>query len=98
MKSSGWLLVVALACLLLWNGAAGQGRADDDSVAAERKARQERLMEISCRQEREQPQGWLDSTHSYLSKRLCEPAAWFDGFFGDTRTDRKSTRLNSSHV
>jgi len=86
MKSGGWLLVVALACVLPWSGAAGQGRADDDQVAAERKARQQRLMEISCRQDREQPQGWLDSTHSYLSQRLCEPAAWFDGFFGDKRT------------
>src|SRR5690625_7953247 len=86
MKSGGWLLVVALACVLPWSGAAGQGKADDDQVAGERKARQQRLMEICCRQERQQPQGWLDSTHSYLRQRLCEPAARIYGYFGDRRT------------
>lgn len=51
-----------------------------------RQARQQRLMEMSCRDEQGRPEGWLDFTHSYLSQRLCEPAAWFDGFFGDPRT------------
>lgn len=54
--------------------------------AAERKAVQQRLMEISCRDAAGRPEGWLDLTHSWVSQRLCEPAAWFDGFFGDPRT------------
>lgn len=29
---------------------------------------------------------WLDRSYSYLNERLCAPAAWFDGFFGDPRT------------
>ena len=29
---------------------------------------------------------WLDRSHSYLNARLCAPAVWFDGFFGDPRT------------
>ena len=29
---------------------------------------------------------WLDRSHSYLNERLCAPAVWFDGFFGDPRT------------
>jgi hypothetical protein len=44
-----------------------------------------KLMEISCRDARDLPDSWLDRTHSYLNQRLCEPAAWFDGFFGDER-------------
>jgi hypothetical protein len=44
-----------------------------------------RLMEISCRDPEARPGSWLDRTHSYLTQRLCEPAAWFDGFFGDER-------------
>ncbi|RFF28460.1 MULTISPECIES: hypothetical protein [unclassified Wenzhouxiangella] len=57
-----------------------------DEQRAERQARQQRLMEMSCRDEEGRPEGWLDLTHSYLNQRLCEPAAWFDGFFGDPRT------------
>jgi hypothetical protein len=44
----------------------------------------ERLIEMSCFDPR-QSDSWMDRTHSYLSQRLCEPAAWFDGFFGDPR-------------
>jgi hypothetical protein len=54
-------------------------------VAADSDAVQERLIEISCRDEENRPASWLDRTHSYLTERLCEPAAWFDGFFGDDR-------------
>lgn len=64
--------------------------APDSSVADNEKSSrelvQQRLMEVSCRDEEGRPEGWLDLTHSYLSQRLCEPAAWFDGFFGDPRT------------
>ncbi|WP_376693181.1 hypothetical protein [Wenzhouxiangella sp. EGI_FJ10409] len=59
---------------------------DAEQKKAERKATQQRLMDVSCRDEDGRPEGWLDFTHSYLSRRLCEPAAWFDGFFGDPRT------------
>lgn len=52
----------------------------------ERKERQQRLKEVSCRDDQGRPESWLDRTHSYFNQRLCEPAAWFDGFFGDPRT------------
>lgn len=26
---------------------------------------------------------WLDQTHDYVAKKLCEPAVWFDSFFGE---------------
>lgn len=51
----------------------------------ERKRQQKELQEISCRDEEDRPESWLDRSHSYLGQRLCEPAAWFDGFFGDDR-------------
>lgn len=41
---------------------------------------------LVCRDEEGRPESWLDRSHSYLSRRLCEPAAWFDGFFGDPRS------------
>jgi hypothetical protein len=44
----------------------------------------------SCRDERDRPAAWLDRAHSYVSERLCEPAAWFDGFFGDARADEET--------
>ncbi|MDZ7790187.1 MAG: hypothetical protein U5L08_06805 [Xanthomonadales bacterium] len=58
----------------------------DAEHSAERQARQQRLMAMSCRDDQGRPGSWLDLTHSYLNQRLCEPAAWFDGFFGDPRT------------
>lgn len=39
-----------------------------------------------CQDELGRPDSWLDRSHSYLTQRLCEPAAWFDGFFGDPRS------------
>jgi hypothetical protein len=29
---------------------------------------------------------WLDQTHVFVDKKLCEPAVWFDSFFGQDRT------------
>lgn len=89
-----------LAAALAWAAgvpAADEPPADEPMVAeaeefakqAERHARrlrQRQLMELSCRDEQGRPESWLDRTHSYLSERLCEPAAWFDGFFGDPRS------------
>jgi len=43
------------------------------------------VIEMSCRDDQDRPESWLDRTHSYLSRKLCEPAAWFDGFFGTDR-------------
>jgi hypothetical protein len=57
----------------------------DEAEIAERQAARERLIEESCRDERDRPASWMDRTHSYLNQLLCEPAAWFDGFFGDPR-------------
>jgi len=28
---------------------------------------------------------WLDQTHKFVEKNLCEPAVWFDNFFGEDR-------------
>lgn len=85
-----------LACLGLVLAAVG-AVADEPAVidivgvmperdTEERQADQEQLMERYCRDESERPESWLDRSHSYISERLCEPAAWFDGFFGDARS------------
>jgi hypothetical protein len=29
---------------------------------------------------------WLDQTHDFVDRHLCEPAVWFDSFFGQDRT------------
>src|SRR5690554_1557537 len=63
---------------------------EEDRERAEHQARQQQLMEVSCRDDLSRPASWLDLTHSYLNQRLCEPAAWFDGFFGDPRTLEES--------
>jgi hypothetical protein len=62
---------------------------EHDDAALEKieiQAARERLIEHSCQHDGiDRPDSWMDRTHSYLSQRLCEPAAWFDGFFGDPR-------------
>ncbi|MCC5871739.1 MAG: hypothetical protein JJU22_05025 [Gammaproteobacteria bacterium] len=75
-----WLAATATA-----NGRSGGGDIPDRDTER-RQADQEALMELYCRDDAERPESWLDRSHSYISERLCEPAAWFDGFFGDARS------------
>jgi len=76
---------------LWWALAAGSANAGEALVEepvdapSEGEVTRTRLMEISCRDEEDHPASWLDRYHSYLTQRLCQPAAWFDGFFGDDR-------------
>lgn len=41
---------------------------------------------------------WLDRTHAYLNRQLCQPAVWFDGFFGEERTDEEGYPGTSARV
>jgi len=79
-------LFATLAAMMMPTALAAEDQASGEEKEAERKTRQQRLMEVSCRDEQGRPQSWLDLSHSYISQRLCEPAAWFDGFFGEPRT------------
>ena len=72
--------------MLLPLAAAAPAQEPPEERGAETGAEQaERTIEISCRDPQGRPESWLDRTHSYLSRKLCEPAAWFDGFFGSER-------------
>lgn len=73
---------LSFASLAMANGQDPAAQRDTE----ERQADQEALMERYCRDEAERPISWLDRSHSYINERLCEPAAWFDGFFGDARS------------
>ena len=83
-----WLVLLALVPALVL--ADGPEQADEEAEQR-RREQQEMLMEVSCRDELDRPESWLDRSHSYLSQRLCEPAAWFDGFFGDPRSFEETT-------
>jgi hypothetical protein len=78
------VLVLAGWC---WLGGVSPSSADDSvkPKVEDRQERQEQLMELHCRDDQDRPESWLDRSHAYMSQRLCEPAAWFDGFFGDPR-------------
>lgn len=72
-------LLVGLCCLQV-------AFAEETSQQVEdREAYRDQLIEMSCRDELGRPESWLDRTHAQVTQRLCEPAAWFDGFFGDPR-------------
>lgn len=79
------LAMLASAAVVAGDEPVESGQSEEEEMS-ERQARQQRLMEMSCLDEQGRPEGWLDLTHSYINQRLCEPAAWFDGFFGDPRT------------
>lgn len=60
----------------------------EEEDAGEREQRRQEIREISCpdpEEEANEERGWLDRTHARLTYSLCEPAVWFDGFFGETR-------------
>ncbi|MBS3744533.1 MAG: hypothetical protein KGY48_09310, partial [Wenzhouxiangellaceae bacterium] len=71
----------ALPALLV----AGAADAQQEKSEAESATTAEDVIALSCRDDEGRPESWLDRTHSYLSRKLCEPAAWFDGFFGTDR-------------
>jgi len=64
----------------------GEFESQSDEERALRQAMRREISEISCRDDEGYPESWMDRAHSYLNQRLCEPAAWFDGFFGDPRS------------
>ncbi len=78
--------VTTLALVFSSPFALGSNGGNDETAKSDRQEAQEKLMELSCRDEADRPESWLDRSHSYLNQRLCEPAAWFDGFFGDPRS------------
>jgi len=41
----------------------------------------------SCLETGATPNTWYDQSHDYLSQKFCEPAAWFDNFFSNDRSD-----------
>lgn len=59
--------------------------AQEEGGAGSKAARDQAPTDMACRDPEGRPESWLDRTHSYLSRKLCEPAAWFDGFFGTDR-------------
>ncbi len=76
---------LALAYVGMVAADVSQDQGDAEVEREEREAYQEQLMVESCRDELDRPESWLDRTHAQMTQRLCEPAAWFDGFFGDPR-------------
>ena len=78
-----------LPCVwIAWVTVAAQGGSaalDQDESDPEAAPASPQWIEDSCRDELDRPESWLDRSHAYMSQRLCEPAAWFDGFFGDSR-------------
>ena len=83
-RRGAWRLLAGLFILPLT--ALADGGDGGATAEHERQEQQEQLAELSCRDEDDLPESWLDRSHSFLSQRLCEPAAWFDGFFGDPRS------------
>lgn len=107
LRSNG--LQRGLAVLLLTVGVsafaqdAGPVPPEPRRDAEERREDIEQIMDVSCRDAQGRPESWLDRTHSYLNEKLCEPAAWFDGFFGDPRAAEETPvgsffRLRNSFI
>lgn len=88
MNAPKILLIFRLFLLALLAPLAASSQAgaqEQPQASAEAEVTPSEVIEISCRDDRDRPESWLDRTHSYLSGKLCEPAAWFDGFFGTDR-------------
>lgn len=80
-----WRWAIGLLVLTGVGIASADERQDKAEPALERDEYRAQLMIDSCRDELDRPGSWLDRMHAQMTQRLCEPAAWFDGFFGDER-------------
>ena len=79
-------LIQLLCGLFLFSSVAMAETEDGNEAQDPERTDRETLIDQSCREEPFRHGTWLDRTHSYINERLCEPAAWFDGFFGDPRS------------
>jgi hypothetical protein len=79
----GFLLFQSVA----WADLSGRGsqQVSSETVKLERVDVASEAVDEVCGDEAE-TDSWLDRSYSYLNERLCAPAVWFDGFFGDPRT------------
>jgi len=80
-----FLKQLTAALLLVYGQLSAQDLAEPDGQDDADESKPADVIELSCRDDQDRPASWLDRTHSYLSRKLCEPAAWFDGFFGTDR-------------
>ncbi len=62
------------------NAEAGQQLKPGEETAAPRP-----VEENPCAYYEVSGKSWLDQTHRFVEKSFCEPAVWFDGFFGEDR-------------
>jgi len=88
VKPSKIVLIFSLFLLALLSppfGSSQAGAQEQPEAPAAAEVTPSEVIEMSCRDNQGRPESWLDRTHSYLSRKLCEPAAWFDGFFGTDR-------------
>ncbi len=79
-------IAIMSVVMLAWALTGVAGTEEQEEEERKERERREQIMEMSCRDDLDRPESWLDRSHSYMSQRLCEPAAWFDGFFGDPRS------------
>jgi hypothetical protein len=42
-----------------------------------------------CMGDRGYQDTWLDHTHAFFTQQFCQPAVWFDNFFGDDRANEE---------
>lgn len=84
-----WFVLTVVICAAT-NAALPVNAQQQEAAPGDARNTAAEAIEISCRDDQDRPESWLDRTHSYLSERLCEPAAWFDGFFGDPRADEET--------
>lgn len=88
MKLTSWLPAVVAVAMLATSSWAEE--IEEEVVEANDRPDTAEVIRNSCRDDQSRPASWMDRAHSYVSERLCEPAAWFDGFFGDARADEET--------
>ncbi len=81
---------IVIAALVVFATVTAQADDDQDAALPELAVEPINVIALSCRDPEGRPESWLDRSHAYMNRRLCEPAAWFDGFFGDPRADEET--------
>jgi hypothetical protein len=58
---------------------------DPQPEAAVETPRQPEARENPCASQETYGDTWLDQTHDFVSNNICQPAVWFDNFFGNDK-------------
>lgn len=80
-----WLASLLIYCVLTTPAPADEASAEIEDTPIEARVRDSACIDATVTAD-----NWLDRMYAYLNRELCEPAEWFDAFFGDPLSEERT--------